>query len=95
MNRLYDALAIVISDVMEPDDINRIVESDLFEFAEEFRRHEIGDKEKDAVIEIFMNAQSRNGSRGWVDNESKYAPASEGAPRVEFDESSNVIGPRH
>ena len=94
MEKLYDALAIVLSDVMEPDDINRVVDGGLVEFAEEFKRFGIGDTEACAVAQVFENAQSRNGSRGWVDNETKYASLSGGAQRVEFDERGNVIGPR-
>lgn len=80
MDDLSRAMAIVISETMEPDEINRIVNGGLASYSEEFARFGIDDAVVECVMEFYLDAQSRNGSRGWYDNEDKYAPQGVSSP---------------
>lgn len=95
MDKLQSALAIVIADSMEPDDINRIVEEGLAAFSEEFEKWEVDDEAIEKTLAIFADARARNGSRGWVDNLAKYSQADDRPPHVVFDENGNVKGARY
>lgn len=95
MDKLKTALAIIISDSMEPDDINRIVEDGLATFSDEFEKWEIGNEEIETALAIFTDAQARNGSRGWVDNLTKYSPMANRPPRVVFYKDGSIKGVRY
>lgn len=89
--KLRDAIAIVLSDELEPDRINELVDTGLEDHQAAFDEREIPKGVRQELVELFDRAQGRNGSRGWISTYDKYLPTYEGRPRCSFTEDGEVV----
>lgn len=95
---LQKVIAIVLSDELEPDRINQLLDEGLASYEETVAEYVTFDGTEEAdriyndLIGLFESAQGRNGSRGWWTTADKYARDDERGPRCRFDDEGNVVG---